>query len=126
MFHYSCLKINATFNLQLSTFGPWFSPFPHKFRVLPLVTHFFLLYCICSTPFELHDDNYVLKAMKFCERPQSDDMAPNPPADGGEGSSMSSMYQPQILASPSTNTPVRHPTSPPLPGIIKARVKNEH
>ncbi|KAG6771862.1 hypothetical protein POTOM_023255 [Populus tomentosa] len=79
-----------------------------------------------STPFELHDDNYVLKAMKFCERPQSDDMAPNPPADGGEGSSMSSMYQPQILASPSTNTPVRHPTSPPLPGIIKARVKNEH
>ncbi|KAJ6755902.1 TRANSCRIPTION FACTOR DP [Salix purpurea] len=22
-----------------------------------------------STPFELHDDNYVLKAMKFCERP---------------------------------------------------------
>ncbi|KAG6769774.1 hypothetical protein POTOM_025436 [Populus tomentosa] len=79
-----------------------------------------------STPFELHDDNYVLKAMKFCERPQSDDMAPNPPADGGEGSSMSSMYRPQILASPSTNTPVRHPTSPPLPGIIKARVKNEH
>ncbi|XLT12005.1 hypothetical protein HN51_057695, partial [Arachis hypogaea] len=25
-----------------------------------------------STPFELHDDNYVLKAMKFCGRPQSD------------------------------------------------------
>ncbi|KAF9680248.1 hypothetical protein SADUNF_Sadunf06G0101600 [Salix dunnii] len=79
-----------------------------------------------STPFELHDDNYVLKAMKFCERPQSDDMAPNPAADGGEGSSMSSMYQPQILTSPRTNTPVRPPTSPPRPGIIKARVKNEH
>uniref|UniRef100_A0A6N2KWI1 E2F/DP family winged-helix DNA-binding domain-containing protein n=1 Tax=Salix viminalis TaxID=40686 RepID=A0A6N2KWI1_SALVM len=79
-----------------------------------------------STPFELHDDNYVLKAMKFCERPQSDDMASNPAADGGEGSSMSNMYQPQILTSPRTNTPVRPPTSPPLPGIIKARVKNEH
>ena len=64
--------------------------------------------------------------MKFCERPQSDDMAPNPAADGGEGSSMSNMYQPQILTSPRTNTPVRPPTSPPLPGIIKARVKNEH
>ncbi|CAK7343160.1 unnamed protein product [Dovyalis caffra] len=79
-----------------------------------------------STPFELHDDNYVLKAMKFCERPQSDDMAPNPAADGGEGSSMSNIYQPQILTSPRTNTPVRPPTSPPLPGIIKARVKHEH
>ncbi|KAJ6871096.1 hypothetical protein NC652_036692 [Populus alba x Populus x berolinensis] len=74
-----------------------------------------------STPFELHDDNYVLKAMKFCERPQSDNMAaPNPVADGGEGSSMSIMYQPQIRTSPRTNNPVRLPTSPPLPGIIKA------
>ncbi|KAJ6968629.1 hypothetical protein D5086_029422 [Populus alba] len=80
-----------------------------------------------STPFELHDDNYVLKAMKFCERPQSDKMAaPNPAADGGEGSSMSIMYQPQIGTSPRTNNPVRLPTSPPLPGIIKARVKHEH
>ncbi|KAI5561028.1 hypothetical protein BDE02_16G085500 [Populus trichocarpa] len=80
-----------------------------------------------STPFELHDDNYVLKAMKFCERHQSDNMAaPNPAADGGEGSSMSIMYQPQIRTSPRTNNPVRLPTSPPLPGIIKARVKHEH
>ncbi|KAE9452874.1 hypothetical protein C3L33_15229, partial [Rhododendron williamsianum] len=36
-----------------------------------------------STPFELHDDNYVLKAMKFCERPQGDAAAPNSSADGG-------------------------------------------
>ncbi|TYG54275.1 hypothetical protein ES288_D09G176000v1 [Gossypium darwinii] len=78
-----------------------------------------------STPFELHDDNYVLKAMKFCERPQTDEMAHNFSADG-EGSSMSAMYKQQILAPPRTSTPGRPPTSPPLPGILKARVKHEH
>ena len=80
---------------------------------------------IYSTPFELHDDNYVLKAMKFCEKPQSDVMAHNFLADG-EGSSMSAMYQQQILPPPRTSTPGRPPTSPPLPGILKARVKHEH
>ncbi|XP_044473582.1 transcription factor-like protein DPB [Mangifera indica] len=78
-----------------------------------------------STPFELHDDNYVLKAMKFCERPQSDNMVPNFPVDGGESSSMSGMYQSQLLLPPS-NTLSRPPTSPPIPGILKARVKHEH
>ncbi|XVE96613.1 hypothetical protein REPUB_Repub02eG0238000 [Reevesia pubescens] len=78
-----------------------------------------------STPFELHDDNYVLKAMKFCERPHGDEMAHNFSADG-EGSSMSAMYHQQILSPPRTSTPGRPPTSPPLPGILKARVKYEH
>ncbi|KAK7404307.1 hypothetical protein VNO78_05092 [Psophocarpus tetragonolobus] len=70
-----------------------------------------------STPFELHDDNFVLKAMKFCERPQDDNMTHNL-TDGGEGSSMSGLCQPQA---PSTNlnTSNRPPTSPPLPGILK-------
>lgn len=85
----------------------------------------FFLYSICSTPFELHDDNYVLKAMKFCERPQSDNMVPSFPVDGGEGSSMSGMYQSQLLP-PRSNTSSRPPTSPPIPGILKARVKHEH
>ncbi|MED6151913.1 hypothetical protein PIB30_086904 [Stylosanthes scabra] len=76
-----------------------------------------------STPFELHDDNYVLKAMKFCGRPQSDNTTHNL-ADGGEGSSMSGLNQSQVPPSV-TNLPVRPPTSPPLPGILKARVKNE-
>ncbi|KAE8690032.1 Transcription factor-like protein DPB [Hibiscus syriacus] len=49
-----------------------------------------------STPFELHDDNYVLKAMKFCDRPQNDELAHNFSVDG-EGSSMSAIYQQQIL-----------------------------
>ncbi|RDX98184.1 Transcription factor-like protein DPB, partial [Mucuna pruriens] len=72
-----------------------------------------------SAPFELHDDNYVLKAMKFCERPQDDNTTHNL-TDGGEGSSMSGLCQPQI---PPTilNVSNRPPTSPPLPGILKAR-----
>ncbi|CAJ1934066.1 unnamed protein product [Sphenostylis stenocarpa] len=77
-----------------------------------------------STPFELHDDNYVLKAMKFCERPQDDNTTHNF-TDGGEGSRMSGLSQPQ---GPLTNLIMsnRPPTSPPLPGILKARVKQEH
>ncbi|KAK7341220.1 hypothetical protein VNO80_24146 [Phaseolus coccineus] len=72
-----------------------------------------------STPFELHDDNYVLKAMKFCDRPQEENTTHNF-TDGGEGSSMSGLCQPQA---PPTNLKVsnRPPTSPPLPGILKAR-----
>ncbi|KAF7840272.1 transcription factor-like protein DPB isoform X1 [Senna tora] len=77
-----------------------------------------------STPFELHDDNYVLKAMKFCQTPQNDNMTHNL-TDGGEGSSMSGLYQGQVPPLVS-NQLVRTPTSPPLPGILKARVKHEH
>ncbi|CAJ2652001.1 unnamed protein product [Trifolium pratense] len=79
-----------------------------------------------SSPFELHDDNYVLKAMNFgeSERPQSDNVTHNI-ADGGEGSSMSGMYQSQVPPSVS-NMSIRPPTSPPLPGILKARVKQEY
>ncbi|GKV48412.1 hypothetical protein SLEP1_g55230 [Rubroshorea leprosula] len=88
----------------------------------PLLTFFVLAGILyCSTPFELHDDNYVLKQMKFSERPQSAEMAPN-----GEGSSMAEMYQQQTHAPPMSNTASRAPTSPPLPGILKARVKHEH
>ncbi|XP_058735186.1 transcription factor-like protein DPB [Vicia villosa] len=76
-----------------------------------------------STPFELHDDNYVLKAMEFGDRPQNDTVTHNV-TDAGEGSSMSGMQSqvPPSVSSVST----RPPTSPPLPGILKARVKQEH
>ncbi|CAB4316298.1 unnamed protein product [Prunus armeniaca] len=63
-----------------------------------------------NTPFKLHDDNYVLKAMKFCERPQADDGTQNLTVDGGKGCSMSSMYQPRIPLPSMLNTPVRPPT----------------
>nr|GLL24527.1 transcription factor-like protein DPB [Ipomoea trifida] len=79
-----------------------------------------------STPFELHDDNYVLKAMNFCGRPKDDSVPQNLPADGGEGSSMPNMFQLQIPNPPIQNISGRPPTSPPLPGILKARVKHEH
>nr|GMC81963.1 transcription factor-like protein DPB isoform X1 [Ipomoea batatas] len=79
-----------------------------------------------STPFELHDDNYVLKAMNFCGRPKDDNVPQNLPADGGEGSSMPNMFQLQIPNPPIQNISGRPPTSPPLPGILKARVKHEH
>ncbi|XP_061369369.1 transcription factor-like protein DPB isoform X2 [Gastrolobium bilobum] len=77
-----------------------------------------------STPFELHDDSYVLKAMEFCPRLQNDNITHNP-TEGGEGSSMSGLYQAQVPTLVS-NPSVRLPSSPPLPGILKARVKNEH
>ncbi|XP_009351835.2 transcription factor-like protein DPB isoform X4 [Pyrus x bretschneideri] len=59
-------------------------------------------------------------------RQQSDDATQNLTVDGGEGCSMSGMYQPQIPLA-SMNTPVRAPPmSPPRPGILKSRVKHEH
>ncbi|KAL2501894.1 Transcription factor-like protein DPB [Forsythia ovata] len=80
-----------------------------------------------STPFEIHDDNYVLKAMKFCEKRRSDGTA-RIPTNGGESSSMANMYQPQVphLSRSNTSGNGIPPTSPPLPGILKARVKYEH
>ncbi|KAJ8754240.1 hypothetical protein K2173_002140 [Erythroxylum novogranatense] len=77
-----------------------------------------------STPFELHDDNYVLKAMKLCEAPTGADTA-TISADAGESSGISNTCQLQVCPQ-SANTPTRPPTSPPLPGIIKARVKHEN
>ncbi|OIV94969.1 hypothetical protein TanjilG_22166 [Lupinus angustifolius] len=78
-----------------------------------------------STPFELHDDNYVLKEMKFCKRPQNDTLTLNL-TDGGESSNMSGGFYDAQVPTIVSNPPVRPPSSPPLPGILKARVKNEH
>ncbi|KAK6151340.1 hypothetical protein DH2020_013975 [Rehmannia glutinosa] len=78
-----------------------------------------------STPFELHDDNYVLKAMKFGEKSQINGAAQNISTDGGESSSMANTYQSQIPHPSRSNISGRPPNSPPLPGILKARVKHE-
>lgn len=70
--------------------------------------------------------------MKFCERPQGDGVTQDFPADGGEGSSVpssgiyQSQSQSQIPQSARSSAPGRPPTSPPLPGILKARIKHEH
>ncbi|XP_043701154.1 transcription factor-like protein DPB [Telopea speciosissima] len=82
-----------------------------------------------STPFELHDDNYVLKAMRFCDKPQGDDDegANDSNANGAaEGSGMLGMYQSHIPHPSRSNAGGRPPTSPPIPGILKARIKHEH
>lgn len=120
-----------------------------------------------STPFELHDDNYVLKQMKFSDKPPFDGRTCNTPPNAGEGPSMTSAYDPQFsqpsspkpyhnqlsqppsspkpfqpktCTSPSPsntyqpqmslppsrpNTSSNTPTSPPLPGILKARVQHD-
>ncbi|XP_023745950.1 transcription factor-like protein DPB [Lactuca sativa] len=71
-----------------------------------------------STPFELHDDNYVLKAMKF------GDGTKNVCTEGSVGSSM---FEGGVPMQPrSTITHGRPPPSPPLPGILKGRVKHEN
>ncbi|KAL6539762.1 hypothetical protein OROHE_011533 [Orobanche hederae] len=79
-----------------------------------------------STPFELHDDNYVLKAMKVCENPQKDGTPRNISNNGGESSSVANAYQPR-LPNPSRSCVAGRPPNspPPLPGILKARVKHE-
>lgn len=70
-----------------------------------------------STPFELHDDNYVLKAMQLSDQSKRDDMANNVSKDRGEGSSISSMFR----------TPSRSAMqSGSVPGILKSRVKHEY
>ncbi|KAG1354971.1 transcription factor-like protein DPB [Cocos nucifera] len=78
-----------------------------------------------STPFELHDDSFVLKEMRFCERAQKDG-AHEPSSNGGECSSTLSMYQHHVQQPVRPHSTPKLPTSPPIPGILKARVKHEH
>ncbi|GFP92887.1 transcription factor-like protein dpb [Phtheirospermum japonicum] len=79
-----------------------------------------------STPFELHDDNYVLKAMKFSAKPQNNGAPQNISTNGGESSSMvNNTYQSQMTRPSRPNISSRPPSSPSLPGILKARVKHE-
>ncbi|XP_021733541.1 transcription factor-like protein DPB [Chenopodium quinoa] len=120
-----------------------------------------------STPFELHDDNYVLKQMNVSNKSLFDGEACDTPANAGEGPSVPATYHPQISQPPSPktyhnessqlpsppkpyqpqtctsptsantqqaqmtlpssrpNTAMKSPTSPPLPGILKARVQHD-
>ncbi|KAJ6851511.1 transcription factor-like protein DPB [Iris pallida] len=78
-----------------------------------------------STPFKLHDDSYVLKAMRFGERKQNE-VAHERSSNGGESSITQGLYPPQMLQPTRPNSFDKLPTSPPVPGILKARVKHEH
>ncbi|KAL5231440.1 hypothetical protein ABZP36_030216 [Zizania latifolia] len=75
-----------------------------------------------STLFELHDDSFVLKALGFSGKEPNGTQAQA--ANGGECSSTPNMYrQSTQVARPNG---VRLSTSPPIPGILKGRVKHEH
>ncbi|XP_068645877.1 transcription factor-like protein DPB isoform X2 [Aristolochia californica] len=77
-----------------------------------------------STPFELHDDAYVLKAMSFCELPPGEGQHEST-ANGGESSNMHAVHQQQVSHPSRPITVGKTSTSPSVPGILKGRVKYE-
>lgn len=97
--------------------------------VLQVYIAFDLLLCanlICSTPFELHDDSYVLKAMRFCDKEQNDGINERS-SNGGESSSSQPIFPPQMPQPTRPSSSGKVPSSPPIPGILKARaLKHEH
>jgi len=93
-----------------------------------------------STPFELHDDAFVLKAMRFCKTPDSsgpvDEKPGNESAFTKKYSVLSTMHKgtssPHSTRTSDTDSyslssiPGKICSSSPDPGIIKARIKNEN
>ncbi|KAL4189929.1 hypothetical protein AMTRI_Chr08g209510 [Amborella trichopoda] len=87
-----------------------------------------------STPFELHDDAYVLKAMRFCEGGQQQQhgnaSVSQESVRVSEGAESSSMLHHGFThhhhSMPQTSSYGRPSTSHPVPGILKGRVKHEH
>ncbi|KAM0871400.1 hypothetical protein ACQ4PT_039406 [Festuca glaucescens] len=77
-----------------------------------------------STPFELHDDSFVLKAMGFSGKEETDGTMALV-ANGVECSSTASIYGHQS-PQPARPNGIRLHTSPPIPGILKGRVKHEY
>ncbi|XP_024524747.1 transcription factor-like protein DPB isoform X4 [Selaginella moellendorffii] len=86
-----------------------------------------------SSPFELHDDASILKAMNFCD-PGSKPGGGSKHENGGfdaspmdDGSSpLPSMYHHHHHHGRSPRMMKNGLSPPPLPGILKARVKQEH
>lgn len=79
----------------------------------------------CSTPFELHDDSYVIKAMGLCQGEKEEGTLP-PSSNGGNCSSVIGMDQNHTSQPSRPSSMGRQIISPPKPGILKSRVKNEH
>ncbi|XP_057815404.1 transcription factor-like protein DPB isoform X1 [Cryptomeria japonica] len=94
-----------------------------------------------STPFEVHDDAYVLKAMGFSQKPSNDgvdfvshDGYPNVTAFGENtlpicNTNRQSLPSHSLRAAGGSYSMScsggKNCTSPPVPGILKARVKHE-
>ncbi|TVU30578.1 hypothetical protein EJB05_22208 [Eragrostis curvula] len=79
-----------------------------------------------STPFELQDDSFVLKAMGLSGKEETE-VVQVPAANGGEVecSSTPTDYWNQS-PQPARTRGLRLPPSAPIPGILKGRVKHEH
>ncbi len=104
----------------------------------------FRILSFCSTPFELHDDAYVLKAMSLQEHQGSEtaEVMGHTDFDDGLGCNfdedsppLSSIFQHSSFPPHTTSPyyPVSMPSAaakgspwPPVPGILKARVKHEN
>ncbi|KAJ0244006.1 Transcription factor-like protein DPB [Hirschfeldia incana] len=78
-----------------------------------------------STPFELHDDNFVLKTMKFCEQPSFNNNSQETShsfllENNKEGTTSTDPQLPQnhqlphVIPTPVTDNDVAHATSPPV------------
>lgn len=89
-----------------------------------------------STPFELHDDAFVLKAMRFCKTPDSSGPVDEKPGNESVFNKKYTMHK-GTTSSHSTRTsdtdsyslssiPGKICSSSPDPGIMKARIKNEN
>nr|XP_043610729.1 transcription factor-like protein DPB isoform X2 [Erigeron canadensis] len=79
-----------------------------------------------STPFELHDDNYVLKAMKLSGQPEFDDMTidvSDQPKEEVIANDTSPMFWTPSKPTVQSGKPS---SSPPVPGILKPRAKHGH
>jgi transcription factor Dp-1 len=72
----------------------------------------------------LHDDSFVLKAMGFSGKEETDGTMALV-ANGVECSSTASIYGHQS-PQPARPNGIRLRTSPPIPGILKGRVKHEY
>ncbi|KAJ7278076.1 hypothetical protein O6H91_Y387200 [Diphasiastrum complanatum] len=91
-----------------------------------------------SSPFELHDDAYVLKSMKSSQQLHTyePEMGYHEAAEEDCCASPSNYVTPYTSShSPTTSLsaqykssgiPEKVPISPPVPGILKARAKQDH
>ncbi|KAK4784393.1 hypothetical protein SAY86_018761 [Trapa natans] len=79
-----------------------------------------------STPFELHDDNYILREMNLSQRPNTEN-ATHSLSINEVQDCLPTAHQ-ALIPAPNDilNTPVRCPTISPVPGILKSRAKHEH
>ena len=109
-----------------------------KIFILQLIEKFRV---VCSTPFELHDDAFVLKAMSLQEQQGGDSVEILGDTDFDDNGVAGNMEdeRPSLISglfqhAPHSSSPYygfapgagKSGQWPPVPGILKARVKHEN